>query len=141
MITAQDCLLKYGKPELEKHMVLWDVPAELEIGVLPNRIYCNKDMVQPLTLAFRNIVERGLVEEVKTWNGCFCIRKKVNATSQSLHSWGIAIDINAAENGYGKTPTMSKELINCFKDTGYFVWGGEWHPHADGMHFQLAKLP
>lgn len=48
MVTAHDCLKKYGPAHLEKAMVLWDVPAELEIGVIPRRIYCNRDMVQPL---------------------------------------------------------------------------------------------
>jgi hypothetical protein len=115
------------------------VPTELEIGVLPNRIYCNKDFVKPLTAAFQNIINRGLLDEIKTWDGCFNIRKKVGALSQSLHSWGIAIDINAAWNGYGKKPTISKELVACFTDAG-MDWGGGW-AKPDGMHFQLREFP
>jgi hypothetical protein len=91
-----------------------------------------------LEKAFKNIIDRGLVNELKTWDGCFNIRKKRGATSASLHSWGIAIDINAAWNGFGKPPTMSKELVSCFKDVG-FDWGGDW-TRPDGMHFQLASL-
>jgi len=135
MITSAECLKRYGDPTKEKSMILWDVPPELEIGVLPNKIYCNRDMVDPLKRAFTNIIERGLIEQVKTWDGCFNIRKKVGALSQSLHSWGVAIDINAAWNGYNKTPTMSKELVDCFKDAG-FDWGGDW-TKPDGMHFQI----
>ena len=97
-------------------------------------------MVGPLTQAFTNIIDRGLISQLKTWNGCFNVRKKVGASSQSLHSWGIAIDINAAWNAFGKTPTMSPELVQCFKDAG-FEWGGDWKTTKDGMHFQLAKLP
>jgi hypothetical protein len=138
MITQKDCLARYGEPEKEKGMTLWDVPTDLEIGVIPKKIYCNKDLVAPLEKAFKNIIDRGLIAELKTWDGCFNIRKKRGAISVSLHSWGVAIDINAAWNGFGKTPTMSKTLVSCFKDAG-FDWGGEW-TKPDGMHFQLAKL-
>ena len=35
MVKSSDCLKKYGDPEKQKAMVLWDVPAALEIGVIP----------------------------------------------------------------------------------------------------------
>ena len=138
MVTSQDCLKKYGPPETEKFMVLWDVPTELEHGAIPRKIYCNRDLIIPLSGAFTNVVRRGLVAEIRTWDGCFNIRRKRGATSSSLHSWGIAIDINAAWNGFGKTPTMSPELVKCFTDAG-FDWGGTWKK-PDGMHFQLARI-
>jgi hypothetical protein len=141
MVTSKQCFSKFGDPSINegKFMVLWNVPKSLKILALPNRIYCNKLMVNPLTKAFENIVKRGLVDQVKTWDGCFNIRKKRGATSQSLHSWGLAIDINAAWNGYGMWPTMSKQLVLCFTDTGFFEWGGDWQK-PDGMHFQIKEL-
>lgn len=139
MVTAQQCLAKYGPPEKESNMVLWDVPAYLELGVIPKRVYCNRDLIRPLSQAFLNIINRGLVDQLKTWDGCFNIRKKRGAASSSLHSWGVAIDINAAWNGFGKRPTMSAELVKCFTDAG-FDWGGAW-TKPDGMHFQLKELP
>jgi hypothetical protein len=139
MVTSTQCKTKYGEPEAEKAMVVWDVPSELELGVIPKKLYCNKDLVGPLSVAFKNIIGRNLLSQLKTWDGCFNIRKKRGATSSSLHSWGIAIDINAAWNGFGKKPTMSKELVSCFTDAG-FDWGGNW-TKPDGMHFQLTKLP
>lgn len=145
MVTSQQCLAKYGPPELEKAMILWDVPPELEIGMLPKRIYCNKDMVKPLAQAFRNLIDRGYVDndastqdELKTWDGCFQIRKKRGATSMSLHSWGIAIDLNQAWNQFGAKPTLTPGFVKCFTDAG-FDWGGTWKK-PDGMHFQLAKI-
>jgi len=140
MVKDTTCQAKYGKPEKEAWMILWDVPEHLEIGAIPNRIYCNKDMITPLTHAFENIIKRGLVGELKTWDGCFNIRKKAGkSTTLSLHSWGVAIDINAAWNGYGRKPTMSEDLVACFTNAG-FDWGGLW-TIPDGMHFQLAALP
>lgn len=138
VVSANDCMRKYGAPELEKAMVLWDVPANISLGELPNRLYCNRDMVAPLTKVFGLVIARGLVGEVKTFDGCFNIRKKRGGSSASLHSWGIAIDINAAWNRMGVAPTMSKALVNCFTEGG-FEWGGNW-VKPDGMHFQLSKI-
>jgi len=139
MITSKQCLDRFGQPESEKWMVLFDVPAEMELGAIPKRIYCNKYMVEPLKRALLNIIQRGLVSQLKTWDGCFQIRKKRGALSPSLHSWGMAIDINAAWNAFGAKPTMSKELVDCFTDAG-FEWGGAW-AKKDGMHFELKEFP
>lgn len=140
MVTPNSCLSKYGKPELEKNMILWDIPNYLEIGVIPKRLYCNRDMVEPLGEAFANLIDRGFIDELKTFDGCFNIRKMRGLTSQSLHSWGIAIDVNAAWNGLGKKPTLSAGFVKCFTDAG-FDWGGNWTgSRCDGMHFQLSKI-
>jgi len=138
MLTSAQCIKKYGIPEKESNMVLMVVPSALKIGVIPAKIYCNKDMVEPLKTALRNVVGRNLVHEIKSWDGCFNIRKKRGASTQSLHSWGVAIDINAAWNQFGKKPTMSKELVACFTEAG-FDWGGVW-TKPDGMHFQLKLI-
>ena len=138
MITSAQALKKYGDPTKESSMTLWDVPKELEIGVLPKRLYCNKDMILPLTKAFKNLISTGCVKELKTWDGCFNIRKKRGLGSMSLHSWGIAIDVNAAWNGLNKEPQLSKEFVNCFTLAG-FDWGGTW-TRKDGMHFQLKSI-
>lgn len=139
MITSKQALARYGSPVHEAGMTLWDVPTELEIGVIPKRIYCNRDMVIPLKFAFGNLIDRGFVKELRTWDGCFNIRKKRGAASASLHSWGLAIDVNAAWNGFGQPFTLSAGFVKCFRDAG-FDWGGEWTP-CDGMHFQLKSFP
>lgn len=139
MVTSAQCQRKYGTPsESNPWMVLWDVPSHLEIGIIPKRIYCNKDLVQPLTRAFNALIQTGHVRELKTWDGCFNIRKKRGLSSMSLHSWGIAIDVNAFENGLGQTPRLSAGFVKCFTDNG-FDWGGYWN-RKDGMHFQLKTI-
>ena len=57
LLSSSDCFKKYGSPELEKGMTLWDVPKELEIGVIPKRLYCNKDLIAPLTKALQNLIK------------------------------------------------------------------------------------
>ncbi len=138
MLTSTDCLRKYGLPELEKHMVLWDIPLELDLGVIPKRLYCNKDLVKPLSIAIASLIRTGFIKELKTWDGCFNIRRKRGAVSASLHSWGVAIDLNAAWNQMGKEPKLSSGFVKCFEDAG-FDWGGRWD-YPDGMHFQLKSF-
>ena len=139
MVTSKQALAKYGDPNLQRAMVLWDVPGYMEIGVIPKRIYCNRDMIEPLSKAFHNLIQTGHVNELKTWDGCFNIRKKRGLNSMSLHSWGIAIDVNAFENGLNQTPKLSAGFVKCFTDAG-FTWGGLWKSRPDGMHFQLKSI-
>jgi len=153
MVTDKDCIKKYGDPTDDatttvneqtvfegKWMTLYLVPDAVGnvIKALPKRIYCNKDMVGPLKKALQFVIERGLQDQIKTWDGCFCIRAKRGLKTLSLHSWAIAIDINANWNALGVKPTMSPELVKCFTDAG-FEWGGLWK-RLDGMHFQLASI-
>lgn len=142
MVTSAQCLKKWGDPTIVanelKYMTVWDVPAHLEIGVIPKRLYCNKIIVTPLSQAFTNLIDREFVKELKTFDGCFNVRRKRGLKSLSLHSWGIAVDVNAAWNGLGKEPTLSEGFIKCFTDAG-FDWGGTW-TRKDGMHFQLKTI-
>jgi hypothetical protein len=139
MVTPAMALVKYGAPEREKNMMLWDIPDHLEVGVIPKKLYCNKDLVKPLQAAICQLIDTGHIKELKTWDGCFNIRKQRGSLSKlSLHSWGIAIDINAAWNGLGKQPTLSQGFVKCFTDNG-FTWGGNWK-RLDGMHFELSNI-
>jgi hypothetical protein len=149
MVSSAQALKKYGEPsQTNPNMILWDVPTELEIGIIPKRIYCNKDLVGPLSKAFKALITTGHVKELKTWDGCFNIRKKRGLTTMSLHSWGIAVDVNSASNQLGKsydqlikegrTP-LSEGFLKCFRDNG-FDCGGDWVNRPDRMHFQLAKI-
>lgn len=139
MLTSAQCQKKYGSPSDSNHnMIVWDVPSELEIGVIPKKIYCNKDLVGPLSKAFKALITTGYVKELKTWDGCFNIRKKRGGSTMSLHSWGVAVDINAYNNCFGCTPKLSQGFVKCFTDNG-FDWGGTWSK-PDGMHFQLKTI-
>lgn len=138
LLTADICFKAFGAPDKESSMTVLDIHPELHIKVIPNHIYCNKAMVKPLTEALHNVIARGCTMDIRTWDGCFNIRSTRGASGiPSLHSWGLAIDLNAAWNPLGKQPTMHKDLVSCFTDAG-FDWGGHWS-RPDGMHFQLTK--
>lgn len=140
MISAEDCAKRYGKAERETAMRVFTLPDYLKIPHIPSRIYCNRELIRALTRALENVKARGLQDLIVTWDGCFNIRpSKGNRKSLSLHAWGLAVDINAAWNGYGKTPQQEPELVKAFKDAG-FAWGGDWRK-PDGMHFELREFP
>lgn len=143
MITPADCLAKYGEPTPrfeQTWMEIWRVPDDIHefIKPMPKVIYLNKDLKQPLWNAILLVIHRGLAAEVDEWDGCFVIRKQRKSTKQSIHSWGIAIDINMSTNQLYQVPSMSPELVACFTECG-FDWGGLWQ-RKDGMHFQLSKI-
>jgi D-alanyl-D-alanine carboxypeptidase len=139
MITPEQCMAKYGNPDNPKNMVMWDLPTKLEIGVIPKKLYVNAAMIEPLTAAFTNLIERGFVDELKTFDGCYCKRlMRGTKNTWSIHTWALAIDVNAAWNALKAKPTLSKGFVQCFTDAG-FDWGGNWK-RLDGMHFQLSKI-
>ena len=154
MVTSAQCLKKYGDPNLletqNKHFEIWFVPNDIReafkhvrfsaVGTIgfPKKIFINKDFKPILEKALRNVIERDLADELKTWDGCFIIRQKRGLTSLSLHSWALAVDVNASENQLNQTPKLSAEFVACFTDAGC-DWGGVWQ-RIDAMHMQISKI-
>lgn len=143
MLTSADCVKKYGKPDIameRAHMELWKLPEGFvkAIPALPSKLYCNTDIIRPLWQAITNVIKRDLTCHINSWEGCFNIRVKRGGNSWSLHSWGVAVDFNAATNAFGAEPQMPIALVKCFTDAG-FDWGGTW-TKQDGMHFQLSEI-
>src|SRR5690242_19252829 len=77
-LTGLDFYKRFGHPGKKKfqntYLTIWDVPEELEIGFIPKRIYCLKDLIKPLEQAFRNLIDRGYVHELISWDGCWNFR-------------------------------------------------------------------
>ena len=155
MVSNKSIIQHFGLPaDNVSNMIMWTVPEELRFPPIPKKIYCHRLLVPLLTRAFRLIISRSLQHEFKTWDGCYNDRvmrgyeqkyDELFKTSpldaaerfKSIHSWGLAIDINAFENQLGHKPAMSPELVKCFTDVG-FDWGGNFHTRLDGMHFQVS---
>jgi len=76
-------------------------------------------------------------DEVQTYN----YRAKTGGGGLSLHSYGIAIDINPGRNpyqlgNYGQPQSdIPQSIIDSFKKHG-FQWGGDWAGQRDPMHFE-----
>jgi hypothetical protein len=102
------------------------------------RIYMNWVMGDPTRRALRLIIERGLAQQLETFDGCHSIRPSKGGNQWSQHAYGLALDFNAASNQYGQEPTMDLGIVKCFAESG-FEWGGLWST-PDGMHFQLSWI-
>jgi D-alanyl-D-alanine carboxypeptidase len=72
--------------------------------------------------------------------GTYNCRTVADTGAPSMHSWGAAIDINAAYAVYWLWPRgaaadrIPAEIIDIFERHG-FIWGGKWS-HYDTMHFE-----
>lgn len=82
----------------------------------------------------------------------------------SIHSYGLAIDINPIQNPYfwpedkktgvakvhpgkglsyinrtNQRPGMVEKLVDLFKQQGFSIWGGNWNEPIDWQHFQPSR--
>lgn len=142
MSKSDYCLQKLGdptKPETKNYLSIWRPSQDIltNIKAWPGKLYCYKSMPQYLEQALELVIIRGLQDQIKTFDGCFNVRPiRGTKNTWSIHSWGLAFDINAEENGLGKAPKLSPELVACFDM--WFDWGGNFK-RLDGMHFELKQ--
>lgn len=143
VLSSGECLKHLGVPSKAREglfMTLRTVDADIAqaFPCLPRAIYCSRYIPAKLAAALRDVMQLGYAEDIRTWDGCFNVRsKKGGGHSFSLHSWGLAVDLNAAWNQFGQTPSMPQQIVTAFERNG-FDWGGRWST-PDGMHFQLSR--
>ena len=121
------------------YLVPYLIPASLQssfkyMKTPTKKIFINKDMYLPLNAALNFVMANHLESKITSFDGCFNVRLTRGSSRMSVHSYALAIDLNAAENPLGAAPKMDPGIVKCFEDAG-FVWGGRWH-RPDGQHFQ-----
>jgi hypothetical protein len=104
------------------------------------RVTCHRLMLPQLRGALQDVVKAGLASSLHTYNGCYVPRfiERDPSHAISLHTWGIAIDLDAATNYRGIRGTMDPRGVDIFKRWG-FRWGGDWS-YSDPMHFEIGAL-
>jgi hypothetical protein len=140
---TRDMILKnYGDPGHEyesKYMTTWDVGAAhpwFEEQTKASKIYCNKEFSVQLDRAFHDLQVVGVHTEIKTFDGCYNIRNTRGTGLISLHSWGMATDLNASLEKLGQITThWSDKFIEVMREHVY--WGGDYKGRKDPMHFSL----
>jgi hypothetical protein len=99
-------------------------------------------MVAQLRGALQEVADRGLAHLIDPgqYGGCWVPRHIDWNPSKalSMHSWGLAVDLNVSTNGLGQPPQMDPRVVEIFDRWG-FVWGGRW-TRPDGMHFELGAV-
>jgi hypothetical protein len=103
-------------------------------------VTCHRLIVPQLRAALREIEANGLAKAVRTFDGCYVPRfiERNPDGAVSLHTWGIAFDLNATTNMPGKAGDIDMAVVNVMKKWG-FRWGGDWSS-PDPMHFELGVL-
>jgi hypothetical protein len=105
-------------------------------------VTCNKGMLPQLRAALTEVVQDGLADQVHPgeYAGCYYPRFIANDPGKglSLHSWGIAVDLNVPGNQRGTVGEMDRQVVAIFEKWG-FAWGGDWS-YTDPMHFEMAEV-
>lgn len=119
------------------------LPAPLKIGWEQEKTIgafaCHRLLSDRFQEVFQRIHSEGFWEDLRTFDGCFNDRDmKGSKTRRSTHAWGIAVDLNAAENPLGEDGSLSKDVVRIFLEEG-FIWGGHFEKRRDPMHFQFAS--
>jgi peptidoglycan hydrolase-like protein with peptidoglycan-binding domain len=112
-------------------------------GKLVN-VTLHQKMVPVMKACLEDAQKKDLLKHIRTFDGMYpgFVRNKRNGKTgrelqppqPSVHSWGIAFDINA-NPAPGK---VHADLVKHFKDWG-FTWGGDFKSNVDPMHFQYAS--
>lgn len=77
----------------------------------------------------------------------------------SMHSWGLAVDVDAARNGARRGSVLSlaprpwspawkrrwpgglpEDFVTAWEAEGW-TWGGRWRRYCDPMHFEWGRAP
>lgn len=97
---------------------------------------CHIAIAARLERVFGSLKRSGSLELVKTYDGCFNIRKVRGGNRPSLHAWGLAIDVNAGQFPLGSRHLQAPGLVRAFTAEGFFN-GSKFH-RPDPMHFQFS---
>ena len=137
----------YGKPGDESNLISFDFPFPTYYD--GKRVYtgrCHKKVKDSLVRVLTEIgtlygKKEEIMEEAQDYCGIFNFRPKRGGTSLSLHSWGIAIDLDADDNSFRDSwpvkADMPLEIMECFAREGWTSAGAFWG--YDSMHFQACR--
>lgn len=141
----------YGKHCDTKNLVMINSPFPLKLSwntrSIVRKIQCHKLIAEDLENILKDILKEYGQEKITElgidiYGGCYNCRPMRGGTKQSMHSWGIAIDIFPELNGL-KTPFKKsqfskpeyKPMIDIFYKYGWENLGVE--KGYDAMHFQV----
>lgn len=140
--AQQSLFEKYGDPRVpgweNKWMHRWAVKEEFPWFPQAG-IYLHRDFDTLLRKAFKSLEAHNCHQEIKTFDGCFNIRHVRGGYSVlSIHSWGVAIDLNARDNPLASSGKWSRKFIDIMVQSGLYC-GQNWHGRKDPMHFALIN--
>ncbi len=105
-------------------------------------VRCHRKLAGMIKVCFEEMAKMKFPVQ---YSGCYVWRTMRGSNSQSHHSYGVAIDINASANaqhthGNKSSPYyITKKVVNIWKSHGFY-WGGDWDEASlDPMHFTYTN--
>ena len=151
-----------GNAKHDGALVVADVAADAVAGVF-RALYEEKfpiKSIKPIHLYDGN--DDASMEDNNS--SAFNFRKIAHTDLLSIHSYGLAIDVNPEQNPYGIIGStdnhvveifpkngknylnrtnlrhgMVEPIVNIFRERGFSTWGGDWNDMLDWHHFQTAR--
>jgi hypothetical protein len=116
---------------VEDSIVTADVPL---IGT----VTCHRSFMPLLQGAMDELVSSGLSDLVDPngFRGCWNPRFISGSRNLSRHAWGVAVDLNYADNPTGGISSQDPRLVEVMLRWG-LTWGGNWLV-PDPAHFEFA---
>ena len=155
MITTSELIKKYGTPNEsgEGYLTSIKIPYPMriawDVSHTVSTIRCHKLIADKLLAVFNDLLSHYGIDKIKElgidlYGGCFNFRKMRGGSDWSVHSWGLAIDLDPARNTLKETSKTArfarpeyKPMIDIFYKHGFQSLGRE--KNYDWMHFQIKE--
>lgn len=129
---------------IKKNLVEVEIPALHGVRGFPlsGKIRLHRKAAPHFQEAIAEISQKGMLKNIKSFNGSWVPRMNGGTSNYSTHAFGIAIDINVEQNPFGRKPASAEqegstaELVPIFERHGFY-WGGHFLM-PEGGHFQYG---
>lgn len=150
-----------GTLKHDGEIVVLDSVAQATVSIFQELLKCNFPVhsIRPIDEFEAN----DDLSVLKNNTSAYCFRPIEGTDIVSLHSYGVAIDVNPYLNPYispvrnpggmveiedykmdylqRRPPKkgMVEPIVDIFKKNGFTIWGGNWHWPIDYHHFQTTR--
>jgi hypothetical protein len=133
---------RYGDPREngfeQKWIALWEIKDQFP-WFPKTSIRLHKHFKPLLEEALKEILVMNLQGEIKTVHDDFSVRMISGSTDvMSVHSWGVALDMNAEINPLGAAGKWSEAFLAVMR-RHHIYCGQDWEGLKDPMHFSMIN--